>query len=122
MNCSGDQVTDQNCTFWCNPGYDMRGSSFRSCLGSNQSWSGEDFYCIKSQCPVLLSSEDRLVLYPCTNEYQDQCQLLCGTGYAPTDSSSETIWTQTCTVTSDNSSVDWQPQRTCKGKVCFFPK
>uniref|UniRef100_A0A1X7VJK4 Uncharacterized protein n=1 Tax=Amphimedon queenslandica TaxID=400682 RepID=A0A1X7VJK4_AMPQE len=114
MTCSGDQVTDQNCTFWCNPGYDVRGSSFRSCLGSNQSWSGEEFFCVKSQCPVLMGNEDRLVLYPCTNEYQDQCQLLCGTGYAPTNSNSETIWTQTCTVTSDNSSVDWYPQRSCK--------
>lgn len=116
MTCSGEQLTGQNCTFWCDPGYTMTGSAIRSCLGSNQSWSGEESKCLKSQCPMLTSTGHRLVLYPCTNEYQDYCRSLCETGY--TTGSSDTIWTQTCNVTTELSSeVDWYPQLTCTGNI-----
>lgn len=43
MTCSG-MVTDANCTFSCNPGYDLVGSPFRTCLPSS-SWSGKQTSC-----------------------------------------------------------------------------
>ena len=116
MTCSGEQVTDQNCTFWCDPGYNMTGGSFRSCLGSNQSWSGEEPHCPKSHCPELASSDSTLVVHPCSNEYLDYCQLFCETGYATIND--EKIWSQMCNVTEAQSvEVDWSPIQKCKGKI-----
>lgn len=110
-------MTDQNCTFWCDPGYTLTGASVRTCLGLTQSWSGERAQCERSLCPVLTATEVMLVLYPCNNKYEDSCQLLCETGY---NANGDVSWLRTCNATSNSSSVvDWDMDRTCRGKLAI---
>ena len=53
MNCSG-LVTDASCSFSCDPGYDLVGSQFRTCLPSSR-WSGNFTFC-KGKCYHLFIS------------------------------------------------------------------
>ena len=50
MNCSG-LVTDTSCSFSCDPGYDLVGSQFRTCLPFSR-WSGNLTFC-KGNCYYL---------------------------------------------------------------------
>ena len=43
MNCSG-LVTDASCSFSCDPGYDLVGSRFRTCLSPSK-WGGNLTFC-----------------------------------------------------------------------------
>ena len=115
MTCTGDYVTDQNCTFTCEPGYDLMGSSLRTCL-PNQTWSGQMPSCVRSSCPKLTSSTHSTVLYPCGYLFQDTCTYLCNAGYTIEGLGTDVIsWNLTCDLDNSSSSVSWNIQRQCTG-------
>ena len=60
ITCFG-MVTDTNCTFSCNPGYDLVGSQSRTCLPSSR-WSGNRTSC-KGNYPDFLFSRAHACLF-----------------------------------------------------------
>ncbi|KAL9986757.1 hypothetical protein ACROYT_G000947 [Oculina patagonica] len=83
MTCSGI-VTDANCTFSCNPGYDLVGSKFRSCLSSS-SWSGNQASCKAKHCRKLTTTrENETLSVPCFTSLGSTCYFGCRPGFVLT--------------------------------------
>ena len=122
MVCSGQQVTDTVCTFSCNVGYDLTGSTSRTCL-PDHTWSGEETSCPPLECDELTATygpdDLQIVIAPCNNEVYSECSVFCAEGYH-IDSSD--TWTQTCSLTDEGDSVQWSDEPVCIGKyhtLCF---
>ena len=68
MVCNGQQVTDTVCTFSCNIGYDLTGSTSRTCL-PDHTWSGEETFCPPLECDELTATygpgDLQIVIAPC---------------------------------------------------------
>ena len=108
MTCTGDYVTDQNCTFTCEPGYDLMGSSLCTCL-PNQTWSGQMSSCTRSSCPKLTSSQCCIPVIICFKTHVHFCVML------DTRLGTDVIsWNSTCDL-DNSSSVNWNIQRQCTG-------
>ena len=114
MICTGRQVTNQNCTFTCDPGYYITGSISRTCL-PNQTWSGLHPQCHRLRCPVLVAPMNSVVTYPCDDRYKSTCHLLCKHGYEVEGIPRTIEWEQTCTL-NDSNTVDWNSSNRCIGK------
>ena len=122
MQCSGPQVTDEYCTFICHQGYELEGSSNRSCLPNN-TWSGTN---IDSACPPLLCgelqhSDSTVIAHPCFDEFNSTCTVICEEGFQVNNSSS-TFFTQTCSLTNETNAVKWTHPETCSGTVAHCYK
>lgn len=114
ITCSGPQVTDHNCTFTCERGYSIKGSSFHTCLPSGK-WSGILPYCQIQQCPHVNVTDKTLVLYPCNNTYNGSCNVLCRHGFQVSGKAGIIKWRQTCEHIEDGS-VAWRNSETCTGQ------
>ena len=62
MTCSGN-VTDAKCTFSCDPGYELVGSNFRTCLPSSR-WSGNQTSCKGTHSLILSQSSTEFISIP----------------------------------------------------------
>ena len=116
MVCSGQQVTDTVSTFSCNIGYDLTGSTSRTCL-PDHTWSGEEASCPPLECDELTATygpdDLQIVIAPCNNKVYSECSVFCAEGYH-IDSSD--TWTQTCSLTDEGDSVQWSDEPVCIGK------
>lgn len=116
MSCITGQVTDGSCTFLCQPGFDLIGSTNRTCL-PNQSWSGQMSSCSRAFCPSLVGPINSTVLYPCPHQYQDTCTNLCNAGYTIEGLGNQIVWVETCDLVSNSTGVNWDMQRRCIGII-----
>ena len=113
IQCSGAQVTDQNCTFTCDPGYNLTGSAVRTCQ-SDHTWSGETALCPPLQCANLTAPENAFFITTCNTDYTSNCYLACEEGFY-VDGHPDTIeWSQTCELVAE-SIVEWTNQMSCVG-------
>ena len=80
-NSTGVPQYEDQCSFSCDSGYELTGSSTRQCL-SNGSWSGADVTCDILHCNNLTDAVDNSVLVSnCGSEFGSVCSLGCITGY-----------------------------------------
>ena len=113
IDCTGPQVTDENCTFACDPGYYLTGSDLRTCQ-PDHTWSGEDAVCPPLKCEELTAPENASVSIPCNNEYTSNCTLVCDDGFHVEGNLSTTEWIQTCAF-SNEGGVKWTQSKQCVG-------
>jgi len=90
-----------SCSFTCNTGYELTGSSQRTCQ-SDGSWSGSPVSCIIMECPSSSLPMNSMLAESCNNTYQSLCDLQCEEGF---NSSGDPSYV--CDVLSDGSSVKW---------------
>jgi len=69
-----------NCSFSCNPGYELRGPSNGTCL-ADQSWSEGLPSCVPLNCSTSPPLENSQLQLPCDNQYTSSCTALCDQGY-----------------------------------------
>ena len=109
ISCTGEQVTDEMCSFSCDPGFELLGSSQRLCQPNN-TWTGVDTYCNILHCPVLEPTEGSFIVDQCDTIYQSSCTVPCITGYFRHDSDQNLI---SCVVGNTSDSVQWTERSKC---------
>jgi len=111
------------CTFSCNPGYELQGVQFGSCLAS-QTWSRGLPNCVARNCParILTSNTSFLSLAdsPCTQTYLSRCKVYCRDGFT----GEEVIYL--CNVTTHPRVLNWIPiggiHSVCEKSLLIFVK
>ena len=118
IQCTGPQVTDENCTFICDPGYNLTGSSLRICQ-SDHTWSGEAAFCPPLHCVEFIAPENASIIAQCNTEYTSSCRVTCNEGFDIEDDPNALEWIQTCGVTTEGS-VEWMGAKKCIGTYHTF--
>ena len=93
-----------NCSFTCNTGYELTGSSERTCQ-SDGGWSGSPVSCIIMKCPSSSLPMNSMLAESCSSTYQSMCELQCQEGFNGTGDAS-----YVCDVLSNGSSVMWMAE------------
>jgi hypothetical protein len=113
MECTGDpeQVTDESCSFTCDYGFELEGTSLRTCL-SNHEWTGLQPNCIVKHCHQLTAPPNSYIATkPCNTQYTSECNIQCVDGfYMNTDHP----YHQVCTVEEIVNKVYWTDPPTCE--------
>ena len=108
MSCSSGRVgvgyEGDTCSFTCNTGYELTGSSERTCQ-SNGSWSGSLVSCIIIECPSSSLPMNSMLAESCNSTYQSMCELQCQESFNGTGDPS-----YVCDVLSNGSSVMWMAE------------
>ncbi|XP_065899825.1 uncharacterized protein [Dysidea avara] len=100
-NSTGIPRYEDQCSFSCDPGYELTGSSTRQCL-SNESWSGADVTCDILHCSNLTDIvDDNALVKDCSDEFGSVCSLGCITGYM-------VVGNNMFTCDSANDGVEWR--------------
>ena len=103
MSCNSTGVSryEDQCSFSCDPGSQLTGSSSRQCL-SNGSWSGSDATCDILHCDSLTDGiENSVLANDCGSEFGSVCRVECNTGY-------RAVGNDTFTCVSVNDGVEWR--------------
>ena len=103
ISCDSADVShyEDQCSFSCDPGYELTGSSSRQCL-SNESWSGSDVTCDILHCDNLTDTINNSVLAnDCGSEFGSVCRVECNTGY-------RAVGNGTFTCASTNDTIEWR--------------
>ena len=95
---------EDTCSFTCNTGYELTGSSERTCQ-SDGSWSGSPVSCIIMECPSSSLPTNSMLAESCSSTYQSMCELQCQVGFNGIGDPS-----YVCDVLSDGSSVMWMAE------------
>ena len=107
INCSlgddGVHSYEDTCSFTCDTGYELTGSTGRTCQ-SNGSWSGLPVSCIIMECPSSSLPMNSMLAESCNSTYQSMCELQCQ-GFTGTGDPS-----YVCDVLSNGSSVMWMAE------------
>ena len=105
ISCSlgddGISSYEDTCSYTCNTGYELTGSSERTCQ-SDGSWSGSPVSCIIMECPSSSLPMNSILAESCRSTYQSICELQCQEGFNGTGNPS-----YVCDVFRDGSSVVW---------------
>ena len=104
ISCNSTDVFryEDQCSFSCDPGYELTGSSSRQCL-SNGSWSGSDVTCAILYCDNFIdtiSVENSVLANDCGSEFGSVCRVECNTGY-------RAVGDDTFTCVNVNDTVGW---------------
>ena len=103
ISCNSTDVSryEDQCSFSCDPGYELTGSSSRQCLSSG-SWSGSDVTCDILHCDNLTDTiENSVLTNDCGSEFGSVCRVECNTGY-------RAVGNDTFTCVSMNDTVEWR--------------
>ena len=92
---------EDTCSYTCNTGYELTGSSERTCQ-SDGSWSGSPVSCIIMECPSSSLPMNSMLAESCSSAYQSICELQCQEGFNGTGDPS-----YVCDALSDGSLVTW---------------
>ncbi|CAH1263510.1 CSMD3 [Branchiostoma lanceolatum] len=103
---SGTNFVGDTVTFACDPGYEITGSSNRTCQ-STLVWSGKQPICTKIQCQLFSTLANGHIMGG--NDYGDQLQFHCSAGY-------QLIGSSTLTCQADQTWSDVAP--TCSRIQC----
>ena len=105
INCSlgddGMSSYEDTCSFTCNTGYELTGSTERTCQ-SDGSWSGSPVSYIIMECPSSSLPMNSMLAESCNSTYQSMCELECQEGFNGTG---DPLYV--CDVLSNGSSVMW---------------
>ena len=93
------------CNFTCNTGYQLIGSTGRTCQ-SDGSWSGSPASCIIMECPLSSLPMNSMLAESCSSTYQSMCELQCQEGFTGAGDPS-----YVCDVLSNGSSVMWMTNK-----------
>ena len=96
---------EDTCSFTCNTGYELTGSTERTCQ-SDGSWSGSPVSCIIMECLSSSLPMNSMLAESCNSTYQSMCELQCQEGFNGTGDPS-----YVCDVLSNGSSVIWMAER-----------
>ena len=102
ISCLSGQVTGSLCSFSCNTGFTLIGSSRRVCR-TTTIWSGTPTFCRPLQCFPLEPPENGVILAPCRRDYTSSCSILCTFGYTIDGPA-----VQTCVLNSQTATVHGQ--------------
>lgn len=123
MTCTGDQVTDQTCSFNCNSGFSLFGSSLRECQPENV-WTGIAPYCVAKHCSPLPNIPNGYVLQniktSCDSVVTSACEIRCVEDYSFNDTKP---FYQTCVTNNTSGGVHWTKPPVCeceKDYACKF--
>ena len=89
------------CSFTCNTGYELTGSTERTCQ-SDGSWSGSSVSCIIMECPSSSLPMNSMLAESCSSTYQSLCELQCQEGFTGTG---DPLYV--CDVLSNRQSMMW---------------
>ena len=105
INCSlgddGMSSYDDTCSFTCNIGYELTGSTERTCQ-SDGSWSGSPVSCIIMECSSSSLPMNSMLAESCSSQYQSTCELECQEGFTGIG---DPLYM--CDVVNNGSSVMW---------------
>ena len=106
ISCNSTDVShyEDQCSFSCDPGYELTGSSSRQCL-SNRSWSGEPVTCniLKCSNPELEITNSQSI-GNCNLTYGSRCLLNCLSGFSASGTN-ELVCDE---VNEERTSVKWR--------------
>lgn len=106
-------MTDENCTFTCDYGFQFHGSQQRVCQ-ANHIWTGVLPYCTIKHCdPLQFPPNGYVATKPCNTEYTTDCEIQCVEGYYINE---ETPFYQTCMVNTTTNEVYWSRAPICECK------
>ena len=92
------------CSYACNTGYELTGSSERTCQ-IDGNWSGSSAFCIIMECPSSSLPMNSMLAESCNSTYQSMCELQCQEGFNGTGDPS-----YVCDMMSNGSSVMWMAE------------
>ena len=111
ISCPLGRTTGSMCTFTCDAGFTLIGSSRRICRTTTV-WTGTLTFCQPLQCVPLEPPENAVLVAPCRRDYTSTCSILCTFGYMLEGSR-----VQTCILDSQSGEVHWTEPPTC---ICEF--
>ena len=109
ITCTGEQVTDESCSFSCEPGFGLEGSLNRTCQPNN-TWTGLPTSCSLLHCSALEPTDDSFAVYPCDTAYQSTCTIACLPGYYMQELGLKSM---SCVLGSTPHSVIWTERLMC---------
>ena len=112
--CTGEQVTDESCSFDCIPGYELQRSATRRCK-ADHTWTGEDPYCQPRHCRSLKRPLNAYVVTePCPTVLMSECVVECVEGYHVINN--ELPMYQKCLINATTNKMFWSdpPRCVCK--------
>ena len=115
MQCSGEPVTDQTCSFSCDTGFELRLSQSRRC-NNDHTWTGSEPYCEPRLCrPLKRPLNAYLTTVPCPTVLGSVCMVECVDGYHVSGDYSSPMYQQ-CRVNTTTNEMYWSdpPRCTCK--------
>nr|XP_018667880.1 sushi, von Willebrand factor type A, EGF and pentraxin domain-containing protein 1-like isoform X2 [Ciona intestinalis] len=89
MTCVSSNLFESDCIFQCNVGYDLIGSSVRTCQSSHM-WSGIDTSCVVMKCGILHQPSHGSITCDSSDHYNSTCTIRCNDGYSLSGSSVRT--------------------------------
>ncbi|XP_026693188.2 sushi, von Willebrand factor type A, EGF and pentraxin domain-containing protein 1-like isoform X4 [Ciona intestinalis] len=89
MTCVSSNLFESDCIFQCNVGYDLIGSSVRTCQSSHM-WSGIDALCVVMKCGLLHQPSHGSIICDSSDHYNSTCTIRCNDGYSLSGSSVRT--------------------------------
>ena len=110
LTCSNVNKINSTCNYSCDVGYELIGSSQRTCQ-SNRFWSGLPTFCHPLQCPQLNLPGNGFIQLPCSRDYLSVCSVRCFDGYNVTNGS-DTVKCHLVNATT----VEWSPFGKCESK------
>ena len=114
LTCTNGNKNDSTCSYSCDVGYQLIGSSQRTCQPS-RFWSGVPTLCHPLQCPQLNPPDNGYIQLPCSHDYLSVCSVRCYDGYNITNG----IDTFICDLI-NNTTVEWSPFGKCESKLKFL--
>ena len=110
IRCPLGRSTGSMCTFTCDTGFTLIGSSRRICR-TTTAWTGTPTFCRPLQCVPLEPPENGVILAPCYRDYTSACRVLCAIGYTINGSR-----IQECILDFQSGEVHWTEQPMCIGE------
>ena len=114
LSCSNGIKTNSTCSYSCDVGYQLIGSSQRTCQ-TTRFWSGVPTLCCPLQCPQLNPPDNGYIQLPCSRDYLSKCSVRCFHGYNITNGSN----TFSCDLI-NTTTVEWTPFGKCESKFTSY--
>ena len=114
MDCLEGQVTNMNCSFSCEAGYEIVGQSVIHCLPSSTWSASPEPHCTLSHCNAFNPPSNSYQLpHDCLTVYGSECEASCVEGYRNIEGPSG----QFCTWEEETGAVKWsEPGIVCERK------
>jgi hypothetical protein len=76
IRCSDEDRYNSECSYYCNSGFSIYGSSTRRCLETGK-WSGEEPDCHRVSCPALIAPEYGMMTCNQGSHHNSTCSIDC---------------------------------------------
>lgn len=117
-------MTNEWCSFSCDPGFQLRKSPQRKCR-EDHTWTGTQPYCEPKHCrPLQRPNNAYIVTDPCPTELMSVCMVECVEGYHMTEGHviEGSVSYQQCMVNQTTNKLYWTepPKCTCKCIITYI--